>query len=140
MLEQWLSISQKMFKLNQSWEKTWKVSSKLCFQFSNLSADYNPMHTDKNFAKSYGFKDKIVHGNILQLFLSYFVGEMLPKKNVVIISQKIKYLKPIYVNQHITLKSKLENLNWTMGLLEFRIVFNTRCERIAEGKLDVKIL
>ena len=140
MLEKWLNISQKMFKLNQSWEKTWKVSRKLCFEFSNLSDDHNPMHTDRDFAMSYGFKDTIVHGNILQLFLSYFVGEMLPKKNVVIISQKIKYLKPIYVNQNITLKSKLENLNWTMGLLEFRIIFNAGRARIAVGKLDVKIL
>ena len=129
-----------MFELNQSWEKTWKVTKKLCFEFSNLSDDHNPMHTNKNFAKRYGFKDKIVHGNILQLFISYFVGEMLPKKNIVIISQKIKYLKPIYVNQHITLESKLENLNETMGLLEFRIVFNTGCVKIAEGKLDVKVL
>ena len=80
MLEQWLNISQKMFKLNQSWEKTWKVSRKLCFEFSNLSDDHNPMHTDRDFAMSYGFKDTIVHGNILQLFLSYFVGEMLAKK------------------------------------------------------------
>ncbi len=140
MLERWLNISQNMFKLNQSWEKTWKISSELCFDFSNLSDDHNPIHTDTDFAKSYGFKDKIVHGNILQLFLSYFVGEMLPKKNVVIISQKIKYLKPIYVNQNITLKSNLENLNETMGLLQFRIVFNSGRIKIAEGKIDVKIL
>ena len=140
MLEQWLNILQKMFKLNQKWEKTWKVSEKLCLDFLNLSNDLNPMHTDTNFAKGYGFKDKIVHGNILQLFLSYFVGEMLPKKNVIIISQKIKYLKPIYVNQNITLKSNLENLNETMGLLQFRIVFNSGRIKIAEGKIDVKIL
>ena len=98
------------------------------------------MHTDPDFAKSFGFKDKIIHGNILQLFISYFVGEMLPKKNVIIISQKIRYLKPIYLNQNIVLKSKLKSFNETMGLLEFEIAFKASRTKIAEGKVDVKIL
>ena len=137
---QWPHILQKMFQINQTWEKTWKINKKLYSQFLDISKDYNPMHTDPDFAKSFGFKDKIIHGNILQLFISYFVGEMLPTKNVIIISQKIRYLKPIYLNQNIVLKSKLKSFNETMGLLEFEIAFKASRTKIAEGKVDVKIL
>ena len=61
----------------------------------------NPMHVDSDYAISYGFREKIVHGNILNVFLSFVIGELLSKKNIVIIDQSIKYKKPLYVGMKI---------------------------------------
>jgi acyl dehydratase len=38
------------------------------------------LHIDDDYARSKGFKQKVMHGNILCGFLSRFVGELLPVK------------------------------------------------------------
>jgi len=49
--------------------------------FIQTFGDRNPLHTDGAFAVSKGFKGPVMHGNILNGFLSFFVGECLPLKN-----------------------------------------------------------
>ena len=56
------------------------------------------------------FVKKIVHGNILNCFISYFIGEIIPTKNVIIIEQKISFVKPFFINDIISLNSVVKSL------------------------------
>jgi 3-hydroxybutyryl-CoA dehydratase len=69
--------------------------------FISLFNDKNPLHTDEVFALDKGFKGKVMHGNILNGFLSRFIGECLPVKNVIIHSQEIQYKNPAYLNDDL---------------------------------------
>jgi len=52
--------------------------------FLALFEDRNPLHTDKAFAREKGFREEVMYGNILNGFISHFVGELLPVKNIII--------------------------------------------------------
>ena len=69
----------------------YKVDETIYLGFVNLFKDNNPLHIDEHFAQQKGFKTKVMHGNILNGFISHFIGECLPTKEVIIHTQEIKY-------------------------------------------------
>lgn len=82
--------------LNRKFKELFLVTEETHRDFIKLSHDNNPLHIDEEFAKSKGFKGILMHGNILNAFIFYFIGECLPTKNVIIHSQNIQFKKPIY--------------------------------------------
>jgi 3-hydroxybutyryl-CoA dehydratase len=127
-------------KIGDTWEKQWEIDPQMCNDFISLSGDNNPMHTNTQFAQSHGFKEKVVHGNILNTFLSFFVGEMLPMKNVVILGQSIKYFQPLYANNQVKLKSTLTEYIEAVAMYDFSFVFEVGNQKIASGKVQIKTL
>ena len=91
--------------------------------FINLSQDRNPLHIDDNFSISKGFKSKVIHGNIQNCFLSYFVGEIFPIKEVVILSQSIRFKNPVYENDILFFDSKIVNFVESIQVYEFKFKF-----------------
>jgi len=81
--------------------------------FIELFDDKNPLHTSEEFAKSKGFPGRVMHGNILNGFISHFIGECLPLKNVIIQSQDIKYHNPVFINDRLELQAEGR---WTANL------------------------
>ncbi len=129
-----------MFKLGQSWSYEWTINNKVYQKFLNLSNDFNPMHTNSNYAKSKGYKDKIIHGNILSCFISFFIGELLPIKNLVIIGQNIKYENAMYINDSIKLKSVVSKISESVNFIQFEFQFTKNDLLVASGIINTKIL
>jgi len=103
--------------------------------------DRNPLHTSLEFAKSKGFDKIVLHGNILNGFLSNFIGEILPIKDVMIISQSIDFHNPFHLNDEIYLKAKLVNLSNAVKTAEFKFVFrNQHSFKLAKGTIIIKLI
>lgn len=104
--------------------------------------DNNPMHTDTAYAEKHGFEQKIMHGNILCGFLSYFVGECLPVKNVIILSQKINFRKPFFINDRLVLEVTVKDIYESVNLVELKFKFRDKVSNklISNGNLEIKIL
>ena len=130
----------KTLDVGQSWEKIWIISSHLVDKFIEISNDKNPLHTNSVFAKQKGFEDIIVHGNILNCFISFFIGEMLPLKDLIIIKQQIKFMNPFFINDSIKFSAFLSQKNMSVNFLQFNFSFKKEKTIIAKGKIDVKIL
>jgi 3-hydroxybutyryl-CoA dehydratase len=129
-----------MFEIGQSWNHEWVISKTLVQNFLTLSKDYNPIHTSSSHAKSKGYEDKIVHGNILSCFISYFIGELLPLKDVVIIGQKIKYKNAFYINDVIKLNAIITKYSSSVKFAQFEFNFIKNDLQIASGNIQIKIL
>lgn len=107
--------------------------------FIQTFKDKNPLHTDIDFAKAKGFDSVVLHGNILNGFISYFVGECLPDKNVMILSQQIDFHNPFFVGDELTLSVHLKEVSQAFNTMEFKFVFrNQTNKKIAKGKIFVK--
>lgn len=131
-----------IFKENDAFELNFCVTEEKYNLFIALSEDKNPLHTNEEFAKSKGFQGKVMHGNLLNSVLSYFIGEHLPIKNVIIHSQEIQYKKPIYLNDKIILKAKINGVFESVNAVEFGFSFinaNTNTT-LAKGKIQIGIL
>lgn len=106
--------------------------------FILLFGDRNPLHIDDDVARAKGFKSRVMHGNILNGFISHFVGECLPSKDVIIHSQEIKYSHPVYLHDILELVAEVEDYFESVNTLEMKFYFqNQDCIKIAKGKLSI---
>jgi 3-hydroxybutyryl-CoA dehydratase len=114
------------------------VSDKVYTGFLNTFNDRNPLHTNHDYAVSKGFRSCVMHGNILNGFLSYFIGECLPTKDVVIHSQQINYNLPVYLNDELTFDAELSEIHEAVNAYEFKFHFtNTDGIKVARGKIQI---
>ena len=110
--------------------------------FIEIFKDRNILHTDKEFAKGKNFSDVVMHGNILNGFVSYFIGECLPVKNVMILSQEIKFSKPVYLNDEIIMKTELTDIIDSVKVYQFKFTFHRKNDdlKLATGKVQICLI
>jgi len=120
---------------------SFNVSHDIYKGFIETFNDRNPLHTDEKFAVGKGFKEMVMHGNILNGFLSYFIGECLPSKNVLIQTQEIKYLKPVYMYDQLTLCAEIEDVYESVNTIDFKYYFENQDKlKVAKGKIQIGLL
>jgi 3-hydroxybutyryl-CoA dehydratase len=130
-----------VFNINDKFEKSFKVSNKTYQGFIKLSKDTNPLHINEEFAISKGFRSIVMHGNILNVFLSYFIGECMPCKNVMIYSQEIEFKNPIYLNDKLNFNASVSGIFESVNVVELKYYFkNLESQIIAKGKIKIGIL
>jgi 3-hydroxybutyryl-CoA dehydratase len=118
-----------------------RVTEKIYHGFMDLFSDRNPLHTDRAFARSKGFAAEVMHGNILGGFLSYFIGECLPVKSVIIQTQEIKYLKPVALGEALQFSAVIRDVFDSVGVVEFGFEFaNSTGIKLAKGKVSIGVL
>ena len=114
-------------------QHTYKVTSDIYSSFQKCSNDYNPLHVDQLYAVSKGFSDCVMYGNILNAFISHFVGMLLPSKEVMIQSQDISFHKPVYLNDEIMLEATVDTISEAVNIIVYKLKFR----RIGEGKPEL---
>ena len=74
-------------------------------------------------------------------FLSYLIGACLPDKNVVLQAQQIKYPKPVYLNDRLTLFSEIVDVHEAVDAIEFKFHFENQDKvKVAKGKFQIGLL
>ena len=123
---------------------TYQVTPEVYYSFQRCSNDYNPLHTDALFAKSKGFDSPVMYGNILNAFLSHFVGMLLPTREVMILSQNILFQNPIFMNDEIMFEAFIDNYSPTVNFIDYKFKFRrVKDEKkvlIANGHIQIKLL
>ena len=130
-----------IFKLDDTFDRSFIVSSETYTGFIKLFKDENPLHTDEQFAKAKGFNGRVMHGNILHGFISYFIGECLPVKNVIIHSQEIEFKNAVYLNDELQFKAVITGIYESVNTVEFKYYFkNAASNIVAKGKIQIGLL
>lgn len=81
-----------------------------------------------------------MYGNILNAFVSFFVGECLPTKEVVIHSQEIQYKNPVYMNDTLIFDAKVDGIYESVNTVEFKFKFvNEEGLVVAKGKVQIGV-
>lgn len=109
--------------------------------FIQAFEDRNPLHTDATFAKSKSFEDKVMHGAILVGFLSNFIGECLPDKNVIVQSYNINFVKPVYLDQKLLFNAVVAGIFESVNCVQFKYKFQNEMEKtVAKGEISISII
>lgn len=123
---------------------TYQVTQEVYNSFQQCSCDYNPLHTDAAFASSKGFASVVMYGNILNAFVSHFVGMLLPTREVMIQSQDICYQKPVFLNDEITLESSIDTISEAVNIIQYKLKFfrmkDGKREAVAKGHVQIGLL
>ena len=123
---------------------TYQVTSEVFDGFQRCSNDFNALHTDADFAKTKGFDQPVMYGNILNAFLSHFVGMLLPTRDVMILSQTILYQNPFFMNDELSFESSIDKYSPTVNVVDYKFKFRREKDGktvlIANGHIQIKLL
>ncbi len=82
-----------------------------------------------------------MYGNILNAFISYFIGECLPTKDVIIHSQEIVYKNPVFLNEKLNFEARVSGIYEAVNAIEFKYKFIKPDEKIAaKGLIQIGLL
>ncbi len=70
--------------------------------FAQVSGDTNPIHLDDTYAKRSIFKQRVVHGALVNSLFSNLLGNVLPGKGTIYCKQNTSFTKPVFLNDDIT--------------------------------------
>ena len=117
-----------------------KVSKKLLDQFVSLSKDRNPIHLNKKFAQKYDFKNRIVHGMLIGSFYSKFIGVDFPGKYSLILEICIKFNKPVFIGDILTIEGKITSLNKAYKIANLNLVTKNQLnKKVSSSEIIVKL-
>jgi len=103
--------------------------------------DYSPVHVDEEFARSQGFLNKVMHGALLNGFISHFVGMKFPGRFGLLLSSDLRFSNPSYLGDTIHLEAvvsqKLDARH--VVVLDLVLTNGTRNHLAARGRIQVMV-
>ncbi|MGH2373128.1 MAG: MaoC/PaaZ C-terminal domain-containing protein [bacterium] len=111
--------------------------------FAGVSGDYNPLHTDEEFARTTMFGRRVAHGSLvlsltagLRQRTGVFEGTLLALLEI----RSWRFLKPVFIGDTVrvttTIQDVRETSNSQRGVIVQRIdVVNQRGETVQQGEL-----
>lgn len=127
-------------KTGSEFNHSFRITAELVNNFQRLFNEANPIHHSRAYALEKGFTGRVVYGNVLNAYLSYFIGDILPVKNVIILSQEIRYSAPLYLDDAIIFKATLKDIYNGGRTLEFGFDFSREKTQVARGKFMLNII
>src|SRR5450756_1495840 len=109
--------------------------------FLNAFRDYSPVHVDEAYAQKSGFAGKVMHGAMLNGFLSHFVGMIFPGKPGLLLAVDLRFSQPSFLGDVLQLEAvagqKLDSQN--VIVLDFTFQNLTQKHLAARGRAQVKL-
>ena len=108
--------------------------------FAKLSGDFNPLHTDEEYAKTTPHKSRIVHGMFLGALVSQLVGMYLPGKNALLVREALEFKKPVRIGETVVIKGIVANKSAAVKLVEISITVTSANVIVASGSAQALVL
>jgi 3-hydroxybutyryl-CoA dehydratase len=128
-------------KENSEFSHIYLINDAVYEALSSVFQDQSPIHTDESYAKSAGFSGRVMHGAILQGFLSHFIGMRFPGKSSLILSININYHRPSYLGDELELMARVRQKVETgqVIVLEVKFLNRTSGQIVASGRVQVAL-
>lgn len=101
-------------------ELTCSITAELVKSFVALSGDHNPLHHDATFAASTPFGEPIAPGILTAALVSAVIGTELPGPGTVYLSQTLKFLRPVRLDDRITARVEIVEIQHGRHRLRLR--------------------
>ncbi len=115
------------------------VTEKDVENYAVVSGDFNPIHTDQNFAEKSKFHGRIVHGILLVSYISAILGNEFPGAGTIYLSQTIKFLKPVFVGSNIKVSICIKGFEKEKIAVMQTNILNMDYEVLVEGEAKVML-
>lgn len=103
--------------------------------FVDAVGDYNPVHSDPEYAAGTVFKEPIAPGIWTAGLISAVIGTRLPGPGAIYLSQSLKFLKPVMFGDVITARVEVLETNREKNRMRLRTVCtNQRGDEVLTGE------
>lgn len=126
--------------IGHSYEFTAEIGEEEQAMFRRMSGDVNPLHSDAEFARQKGFRDRVVYGMLTAAYYSTLVGVFLPGERCLIHDVEVKFTKPVYINDRLTIKGEVTEKNDTFKQLTIKATIrNQQGLTVSKAKIRVGV-
>ena len=103
--------------------------------------DYSPIHVDDAVAKECGFREPVMHGGILNGFLSHFVGMHFPGELSLLLSVDLRFSKPSYLGDQIQIEAVVAQMSDVSKTVVLNVMFTnlTQSQVVARARVQVML-
>jgi 3-hydroxybutyryl-CoA dehydratase len=127
-------------KVGDSAEISKTVADEDVRAFAELTGDHNPVHLDEEYAASTRFGRRIAHGMLGASLISAVLGERLPGRGTVYLSQTLKFTAPVFLGDTVTARVTVKAVREDKPIVTLETVCtNQRGERVVEGEAVVLV-
>jgi 3-hydroxybutyryl-CoA dehydratase len=103
--------------------------------FVDAVGDYNPVHSDREYAAGTIFKEPIAPGIWTAGLVSAVIGTRLPGPGAIYLSQELKFLKPVKLGDSISARVEVVEVNREKNRIRLRTsCVNQRDEEVLVGE------
>lgn len=118
-----------------------EVTADMVENFCRMTGDVNPLHTDEEFARGKGFKDRVVYGLLTTSFLSTLAGVYLPGERSLIREVDVKMKKPVFVGDVLTVTGEVESIREELGFFVMKVsIVNQNGDKVMRGTMQMGII
>lgn len=105
-------------------------------QFMALSGDANPLHTDEEFSKSCGYRDRVCYGMLTASFYSTLVGMYLPGRYALLQGVDASFITPVYPGDTLFVFGEISALHPVLKQIEIRAyIRNQHGKKVSRAKI-----
>jgi 3-hydroxybutyryl-CoA dehydratase len=101
--------------------------------FAELSGDDNPLHMDPAFARSHGFRDRVVHGALLAALASRLIGTLLPGRHALLLSLRLEFPAPTFPGDLVAVGGTVSTIHLSQRTVALRLTMQCGAEVRARG-------
>jgi 3-hydroxybutyryl-CoA dehydratase len=106
--------------------------------FASLTGDHNPVHLDEKYANGTRFKRRVAHGMLTASLISSVLANKLPGEGTVYLSQSLKFVAPVYLDDTVTARVTVTALRDDKPIATLETVcLNQRGETLVKGEAVV---
>ena len=117
-------------------EYSYQIDRNVYESFLNAFQDTSPIHISDEYAVKQGFPEKVMHGNILNGFISHFVGVVFPGEKSL-----IQYKNPSFLNDSIKIIATISQVVESVRviIMELELINLTQNKTAATAKVQVGV-
>lgn len=112
------------------------VTSEVARQFAAISGDWNPLHTDPEYAAETKYRRPILHGAFSAGLLSRMAGMHIPGRDCLLHGIRLKFIAPIVLPARLRVQGKLLREMGGEGMVEVIIADVITGTRYVEGSYE----
>lgn len=117
------------------------VTEEMLESFKKITGDINPLHNDAEYARLMKYEDRVVYGMLTASFLSTLAGVYLPGKRSLIMETNIKYTKPVYCGDIISVEGTVTDKNDMFRFIILKVVMkNHRGDKVLRAEMKVRVM
>jgi NAD(P)-dependent dehydrogenase (short-subunit alcohol dehydrogenase family)/acyl dehydratase len=119
----------------------YRISDEVYAGFLASYGDLSPVHVDDAYAAAAGFRRRVMHGAILNGFISHFVGMVFPGRRALLLSVNLRYAAPCYLGDELVLRAKVDRVvdSQRAVLLNLDLRRPADATVVATGTVQVKV-
>jgi acyl dehydratase len=121
--------------------RRYTISPVVYARFMEAFEDVSPIHVDEAYARKRGFKGKVVHGAILNGFVSNFVGVHFPGRRALLLSVDLRFAHPSYLGDVIEVRAVVTQKVDAERVIVLRLAIEnlTQGATAATGRAQVRL-